>query len=53
MLDGSSMEMSPIPMVGVHQFTKEDVVRHPILVEITDRYERLKTEGRLPKNKKF
>ena len=53
MMDGSSMGLESIPQVGVHQFTKEDVVRHPILVEITDRYERLKADGRLPKNKKF
>ncbi len=38
--------------VGVFEFAQEDIVRNKILIEITERYERLKSEDRLPKNKK-
>lgn len=43
----------PIKGVGIHEFTSKDVVRNPILIEITERYEKLKAEGKLPKNKKM
>lgn len=34
--------------VGTHEFTRSDIVRDPILIEITDRYEALKNK---PQNK--
>ncbi len=37
--------------VGVFEFNREDIVRNKILIEITERYERLKAENKLPKNK--
>jgi phosphate starvation-inducible PhoH-like protein len=37
--------------VGVFEFKKEDIVRNKILIEITERYERIKAENYLPRNK--
>lgn len=37
--------------VGVFEFKREDIVRNKILIEITERYEQLKAENKLPKNK--
>lgn len=37
--------------VGIFEFGKEDIVRNPILIEITERYEKLKAEEKLPRNK--
>lgn len=53
MIDGSLIGLDPVAGVGVHEFTTKDVVRNPILIEITDRYEKLKASGMLPKNKKM
>lgn len=39
--------------VGVFRFSEEDIMRHPILIEITKRYEKAKREdNKLPKVKK-
>lgn len=39
--------------VGVFRFSEEDIMRHPILIEITKRYEKAKREDdKLPKVKK-
>ncbi len=43
--------VSDIEGVSVFGFTREDIVRNKILIEITERYERLKAENKLPKNK--
>lgn len=40
-----------IPGVAVHEYGRQDIVRNPILIEITDRYEKAKFEGRIPENK--
>jgi phosphate starvation-inducible PhoH-like protein len=53
MIDGTLNNLKPIDGVGVHEFTTKDVVRNPILIEITDRYEKLKADNMLPKNKKM
>ncbi len=37
--------------VGVFEFTRDDIVRNKILIEITERYEKLKAENKLPRNK--
>lgn len=34
--------------VTTHKFNREDIVRNPIIVEITDRYEKMKANGELP-----
>jgi phosphate starvation-inducible PhoH-like protein len=44
--------ISGIKGIGVFEFNQEDIVRNKILIEITERYERLKAEDRLPKNKR-
>jgi hypothetical protein len=36
--------------VGTFEFMREDIMRHPILIEITDRYEQEKNNGKLPKS---
>lgn len=41
-----------IPGVATHQFGKSDIVRNKILTEITDRYEKMKAEGKIPKSKR-
>lgn len=41
-----------IPGVGIFEFTEDDIVRHPILIEITKRYELVKNEQSLPRNKR-
>lgn len=39
--------------VGVFRFSREDIMRHPILIEITDRYENAKINDKnFPKNKR-
>jgi len=38
--------------IGIFNFAQEDIVRNKILIEITDRYEKLKSDDMLPKNKK-
>ena len=40
-----------IPGIGAFEFGQEDIVRNKILIEITTRYEKLKAENKLPKNK--
>jgi phosphate starvation-inducible protein PhoH and related proteins len=53
MIDGTMDGMPLINGVAVHHFSNKDIVRNPILIEITERYEYLKAEGKLPKNKKM
>lgn len=38
--------------VATHTFTKSDIVRNKILTEITDRYEKMKAEGKVPRTKR-
>ena len=45
MLDG-------IPSIVTHTFTKQDIVRDPILIEIAERYEKYKEEGLTTGNKR-
>lgn len=37
--------------VGIFEFGQRDIVRNKILIEITARYEQMKSDGNLPKNK--
>lgn len=37
--------------VGIFEFNKHDIMRHPILIEITDRYEKLKYSGNIREEK--
>jgi phosphate starvation-inducible protein PhoH and related proteins len=53
MIDGTMEGMSAIEGVAVHHFSNKDIVRNPILIQITERYEQLKADGKLPKNKKM
>lgn len=41
-----------IPSVAVHEFGHSDIVRNPILIEITDRYEKWKYQHLTTENKK-
>ena len=41
-----------IPGVAVHEFTRQDIVRNKMLIEITDRYDKMKAEGKVPKTKR-
>jgi phosphate starvation-inducible PhoH-like protein len=34
------------------KFKREDIVRHPLLIKITDNYEKAKMEGTLPDTKR-
>ena len=43
--------ISHVKGVGSHQFSKEDIVRDPILIEITDLYDKWKHEHLTTKNK--
>jgi phosphate starvation-inducible protein PhoH len=36
--------MKGVNGVGIFEFTREDIVRNPMLIEITDRYEAYKAE---------
>jgi len=38
--------------VATHQFEKSDIVRNKILIEITDRYDKMKAENKVPKTKR-
>lgn len=38
--------------IGIFEFEQKDIVRNKILIEITERYEKLKAKDMLPKNKK-
>lgn len=38
--------------VSVHEFTKDDIVRNSILIQITDCYEKFKAEGKTTANKR-
>ncbi len=40
-----------LPEVGVFEFDRKDIVRDPLLIEIVDRYERMKSEGKIPQTK--
>lgn len=44
--------LTGIKNVGVFEFGRQDIVRDPILIEITDKYEKIKLDGRLIQNKK-
>lgn len=43
--------LSGIKGVGIFEFNKDDIRRHPILIEITDRYEKLKYSGKIKEEK--
>ncbi len=43
--------ISGIPGVETHKFTKDDIVRHPMLIAITDRYDDWKSRGLTTENK--
>jgi phosphate starvation-inducible PhoH-like protein len=43
--------VNDIEGVGIFEFAQEDIVRNKILIEITTRYEKLKAENKLPRNK--
>lgn len=49
---GFSNMVKGIKNVGVFEFTKEDIMRHPILIEITDKYEKLKYAGKIKEEQK-
>lgn len=38
--------------VAIHEFTRTDIVRNKMLIEITDRYDKMKAEGKVPKTKR-
>lgn len=38
--------------VATHTFEKSDIVRNKMLIEITDRYDKMKAEGKVPKTKR-
>ena len=40
-----------IPSINIFSFERSDIRRHPILIEITDRYEKLKNKDKNIKNK--
>jgi phosphate starvation-inducible PhoH-like protein len=44
--------LSNIKDVGIFEFERSDIVRDPILIEITDRYEQFKLDGKISLNKK-
>jgi phosphate starvation-inducible protein PhoH len=41
-----------LPGTAIFEFTKEDIVRDKLLIDITDRYDKLKSEGKLPTTKR-
>lgn len=41
-----------LPGTGIFEFAKEDIVRDKLLIDITDRYDKLKSEGKLPTTKR-
>jgi len=43
--------MDGVEGFGEFKFDREDIQRHKILIAMTDRYEQLKSENKLPKNK--
>jgi len=47
-----SEEMGSIAGVGVFHFEREDIMRDKILIDITDRYEKLKYGGSLKEEKR-
>jgi len=38
--------------IGIFEFERKDIIRDPILIEITDKYDKMREEGRLTQNKK-
>ena len=44
--------IADIDGVAVHEFSHSDIVRHKILIEITDRYDKMKADGTIPKSKR-
>lgn len=38
--------------VAIHEFSHSDIVRNKILIEITDRYDKMKADGTIPKSKR-
>lgn len=38
--------------ISMFEFDRSDIVRDPILIEITDRYDKMKSDGRLTQNRK-
>jgi phosphate starvation-inducible PhoH-like protein len=43
--------LKDVPNVATHEFVKSDIVREPILIEITERYEMRKQQGKVTKRK--
>lgn len=41
-----------IPFTYYFEFSKEDNMRDPILIQIAERYEKMEAEGKIPRNKK-
>lgn len=40
-----------LPEVKTFEFERKDIIRDPLLIEIVDRYEKMKNEGRIPQTK--
>lgn len=43
--------LNGIEGIEFFEFERKDIVRDPILIEITDRYEKMKAEGKIPNSK--
>lgn len=41
-----------LPLVSAFEFERKDIMRDPLLIEITDRYEKIKDNGQLSQTKK-
>jgi len=50
-LTGFADMVKDIPGVAIFKFEREDIMRDPILIEITDRYEQLKYSGQIKEEK--
>jgi len=50
-LTGFANMVKDLPGVAVFNFEREDIMRDPILIEITDRYEQLKYSGQIKEEK--
>jgi phosphate starvation-inducible PhoH-like protein len=44
--------LNGISSISTFEFDRKDIVRDPILIEITDKYEKMKEEGKLTSNRK-
>jgi len=52
-LTGFADMVKDIPGVAIFKFEREDIMRDPILIEITDRYEKLKYSGKIKEEKYY